>query len=288
MHGLLLSNLSVLSLTGADRRSFLQGQITQDMARVGAEAPTQGALLTSQGRVLALPWLVEREDELLLILPTDCIAAIGAHLKRYILRAKAICSMPGMRIAVAGILPSVLPATLTERLQVLPLSNRALLLGEHSELTGYLTTHTQPLAPCDWEWACVMAGEPTVTSASAETFIPQMLNLDLLDAISFTKGCYTGQEIVARTQHLGRIKRRMFLYEVSNAPASKGQAPAPLTPLSSGADKVGEVVRSAKTSTATRLLAVVTIDAHLQALTLADGSALTHLPLPYTIIESAL
>jgi len=284
MHGLLLPNLSILSLAGADRRSFLQGQITQDVGRIGPARPTQGALLTSAGRVLVLPWLTERDDELLLILPTDSVAVIAAHLQRYILRAKVICSVPSTRLSVGGLLLGPLPATLPDHLLLLPLGNRALVLGEHTALTDYLTSHAHPLAPCDWEWACIMAGEPTVTSATAETFIPQMLNLDLLDAISFTKGCYTGQEIVARTQHLGRIKRRMFLYEVSDSASATSQAPAPLTPIYHDADKVGEVVRSAGTHSGTRLLAVVTIDAHLRPLTLAAGSTLTYLPLPYQII----
>ena len=105
-----------------------------------------------------------------------------------------------------------------------------------------------------------------------------MLNLDLLAAISFTKGCYTGQEIVARTQHLGRIKRRMLRYVASDA-----APPAPGDALLFDNAKVGEVVRAAPTAGGSELLAVVGLESRERALSSASGDAFAPAPLPYAI-----
>jgi hypothetical protein len=105
-----------------------------------------------------------------------------------------------------------------------------------------------------------------------------MLNLDLLGAISFTKGCYTGQEIVARTQHLGRIKRRLFRFGVA-----AGAAPLPLAGLHRDGQKVGEVLLSSHRGPAIELLAVTGIEAGGVPLTLEDGRQARPLPLPYAV-----
>ena len=105
-----------------------------------------------------------------------------------------------------------------------------------------------------------------------------MLNLDLLDAISFTKGCYTGQEIVARTQNLGRIKRRTFRYAIRS-----DEAPAPLTALHLDATKVGEVLMCARVAGGVELLAVVALDARDRPLRTASGHTALPLRLPYTV-----
>lgn len=125
----------------------------------------------------------------------------------------------------------------------------------------------------------VQAGLPEIYAATSEQWIPQMLNLDLLGAIGFTKGCYPGQEIITRTRHLGRVKRRMFRYRC------EGAALAPASPLHFAGNKVGEVVRSAPTPEGSECLAVVDLEAAGQALTTAAGERCTQLPLPYPIPE---
>jgi hypothetical protein len=123
----------------------------------------------------------------------------------------------------------------------------------------------------------IRAGRPTVVLASREAWIPQMLNFDLIDGISFSKGCYTGQEIVARTQHLGRIKRRTFRYTTG------GAAPAPLTAVMDGSEKVGEVVNAAVAGVGCELLAVVALESAGRPLALEDGRTLVPASLPYAI-----
>jgi len=108
--------------------------------------------------------------------------------------------------------------------------------------------------------------------------VPQMLNLDLLDAISFTKGCYTGQEIIARTQHLGRIKRRLCRYQLP-----PGLVPAPLAGLFLDSTKVAEVVNSAGLDDRVHLLAVTNLDARGAALRTEDGREAQPVELPYRV-----
>ena len=127
-----------------------------------------------------------------------------------------------------------------------------------------------------WQVADIVAGLPQIGPETTGHFIPQMLNLDLLDAISFTKGCYTGQEIVARTQNLGRIKRRTFRYAIRG-----DEAPAPLTALHLDGAKVGEVLMGARTGGGIEVLAVIALDARDRPLRTATGHTAVPLPLPY-------
>jgi len=129
-----------------------------------------------------------------------------------------------------------------------------------------------------WNALDIGDGLPQVYAASSGAFVPQMLNLDLLDAISFTKGCYTGQEIVARTQHLGRIKRRLLGYRTA-----AGEAPATLSGLYLDRKKVAEVLVAATLDDSVRLLAVTSLDARGLPLQTGDGRSAEPVELPYAV-----
>jgi folate-binding protein YgfZ len=129
-----------------------------------------------------------------------------------------------------------------------------------------------------FELAAIRDGEPMVVARTREHWVPQMLNLDLVGGVSFAKGCYTGQEIVTRTQHRGQIKRRMLRY------AAPGAAPpAPGDAILTGSGKAGEVVRAAADASGTELLAVVTLEHTNSPLRLENGVALVPQPLPYAL-----
>jgi folate-binding protein YgfZ len=133
----------------------------------------------------------------------------------------------------------------------------------------------------DWRLADIRAGLPQVYAATSEAFVAQMLNLDLLDGISFTKGCYTGQEIIARTQHLGRIKRRLFRLQLPPGTWSVGQA----VHLADGRQgRLTEVIESPGQIEA---LAVLNVEPNSAGETDASGSApveAAELPLPYDLL----
>lgn len=275
---LLLPNLGVLCIEGPDATHFLQGQVTADLRGLAPGASTLAALCSPQGRVVALPRLIGTADGLLAVLPADLTATVAARLARFILRAKVKIEDASQTLSVAFTLDPATaagagPATVTALGH-----GRQLLVGPAAALAAAAGATTGAGA---WETLAVAAGEPEVYAPTSEAWVPQMLNLDLLGAVSFSKGCYTGQEIVARTQHLGRIKRRMFRYAVGD-----GFAAAPGAGLFRDGAKVGEVVRAA-TGPAT-LLAVVNLDAAGLALSDESGVALCQPePLPYAVPETA-
>jgi folate-binding protein YgfZ len=128
----------------------------------------------------------------------------------------------------------------------------------------------------EWLAADIAAGLPHVFAATSEQFIPQMLNLDLIGGVSFTKGCYTGQEIVARTHHLGRVKRRTLRFHLASGPA-----PAPLSNLLLDGAKAADVLLTAETADGIELLAVTNLDAAAKPLQLDDGRVAEPRALPY-------
>lgn len=245
--------LTLVVLHGADRLTYLQGQITQDIRSLPTDQATPAALLTPQGRVIATLWLLPTAEQIALAMPTSLIQRVHAHLMRSILRAKVTLEKATLERTHADMIAHTLgEPTLADIL-----------------LNGPVDT---------WTHALISAGRAEITEATCESWIPQMLNLDLVGAISFSKGCYTGQEIVARTQHLGRIKRRLACFSGHAA-----AVPAPHSALLLGPDKVGEVVNAVRHHQALSLLAVVQVDSLQQPLTLEDGTALTPHTLPYAV-----
>jgi len=195
---------------------------------------------SAQGRVQAVLWLTERADGIALLLPASLTERIAARLRKYVLRSK-------VKIDESPAAPGIVePAAYRER---------------------------------DWQLAGIRAGLPQVYPETYESFVAQMLNLDLLGGIAFEKGCYTGQEIIARTHFRGAIKRRMFRFR------SEGPPPAPGTRVLAGEQHAGDVVDAAATSEGCELLAVVSLaqqDAELE-LESDRGVGIKKLPLPYSL-----
>ena len=291
-----LADTAVLRLSGADVRPFLARQLTCDLAELAPERVLPGAWLTPKGRVLAVLQLLAAPatDALLAVLPASLSDAVCRRLRMFVLRDD-VAIEPDDGLVVAGLLgPAVDAARATiagaaagPALARLPGDgDRALLVGSPTEVDPVLeacAAHGAHSADDnDWRLHQVAAGFPDVLPETQEEFIPQMLNLDRIGAVSFTKGCYPGQEIVARTQHLGRIKRRMFRALAPGAPP-----PAPGTPvLGAGGQAAGRVVTAARAPDGTaHLLAVVSLDAvsaplHLDA---GDGATLQIVAPPYPL-----
>jgi folate-binding protein YgfZ len=276
-----LDDQGLVIAEGADALSFLQGQVTNDLRELGDDGVVLAAVNTPPGRVLALARIVRRDGALWLFVPRALATPLVEHLRRYVLRAKvkladasqtyAFASLPG---ALAGTPRHAVDAGGVSRIT---LPGGTLLAGAPPAVAAAVAGLSA--APASrWTASTIAAGDPAVPAAAREQWIAQMINLDLVDGISFKKGCYTGQEIVARTQHLGRIKRRMFRYR-----AAGPHAPATLDPLLADGAKVGEVVTAAADGDVTELLAVVTLEARDRTLTTADGTPWTPVPLPYAV-----
>lgn len=242
---------AVLRVRGRDAASFLQGQLTRDVLALGPGAVGLAGLLTPQGRVVAVPWLAAVADGYALVLPAALLEPVTERLARFVLRAKVTLA--------AGELDAALAARILGALRASPQAAAA------SDAAGLDAL------------ALVRAGVPEVGREASEEWIPQMLNLDLLGAISFAKGCYTGQEIVARTQHLGRIKRRMFRLALEAAP------PAVKAAVLADGRKAGEVVLAARAPGGAECLAVLNLEARALPLALEAGGPCRLLPLPYRV-----
>ncbi len=241
----------VLAVGGRDAATFLQGQLTRDVLALGEGAMGLAALLTPQGRVIAAPWLARAGAGYALALPAELAVPVRDRLARYVLRAQVTL--------VVEPLPAALGAAI------------AAAVGDHAD--------DDPAAGPEARFALALirAGLPDVGLAASEEWIPQMLNLDLVGAISFQKGCYTGQEIVARTQHLGRIKRRMFRL------ATEAPPPAVKAAVHADGRKVGEVVLAAPVAGGAECLAVLNLESRARPLALDNGAACRLLPLPYAL-----
>ncbi len=280
---------ATIAIEGPDRASFLQGQLTQDVASLPRDRAPLSALLSPAGRALAIARIVPLDEAIVLVVPSETATALAERLRKFVLRAKVKVVLPGEALAVAAVVEDQ-PGELTQRFGPVPvgrcrrlddgpefvrLAGGAWLLAPAERLGAYVNAAADVAR---WERGAIGAAEPIVYAATSEHWTAQMLNLDRLDAVSFTKGCYTGQEIVARTQHLGRIKRRMFRYR-----AGSFDPPPPGSSLLLGAERVGEVVRSATAADGAELLAVVNLDARSRELTTEAGARLVELPLPYPL-----
>lgn len=205
--------LGLLLAEGADAVTFLQGQLTQDLRPLQPGQWCRAALCTAQGRVLALPKVVAVPGGLWLVMARERVAPVLAHLQRFVLRAKLKLRDASGEWCCRGELVPAAPASgplhpVTEdgaaRRLVLS-ATRTLVLAPAGTAAGA----APPASFADWLQASVEDGEPEVFDASAEAWTPHMLAQERWGAISLTKGCYTGQEIVARTHYLGKNKRSL-------------------------------------------------------------------------------
>ncbi len=292
-HGLIIAS-------GEDAQAFLQGQLSNDITRVSRSRAQLAAYCTPKGRVLATLLLWNTEEGYALELPRELCDPIRKRLQMYVLRSRVQLTDASDQLAAIGVVGqdaalvvrSELGLALSSdydvarsdgvttialpggRLQVIAdvvrrvetwdrLAHRCILVGEEV-----------------WDARAVAAGIPAITASTQDQFTPHMLNLDLVGGVSFDKGCYTGQEIVARTQHLGQVKRRLARFATTTRAA-------PGTPVYAGAAPVGIVVNAGRSSAGEFELLAVTQATQSSAggvLRLGvEGPALRRLVLPYPV-----
>ncbi|MCH8959160.1 MAG: folate-binding protein YgfZ [Proteobacteria bacterium] len=287
-----LSATSILSIGGADTVSFLQGQLSNDMHALDDTHCQWTAYHQPDGRVLAVPLVLLQGNVASLVLPTDIVDDIRERLSRYVMRAKVefsvgdgLCGLSGADLtAKLPSMPIPQPGCVTRTAGGLLLaaysSQRILACGPPDNADWQLIDDALAEEPeAVWQLADIRDGIPQVTTANQTRYTAQMLNLDLIGAISFSKGCYAGQEIIARTQNLGKIKRR--LYRLGSATEIAGDDVC----LANG-KKVGEILNRQKSpgdqQPAWEYLAVIRLEQR-QAGLYNDGTPLSPLDLPYPV-----
>lgn len=280
-----LPSHAVVSVTGRDARAFLQGQLSNDILGLERHPGLLAAACNRQGRVLSTMRLAAFGEDVLLVLHASLARTLVAQLSRYVLRADVRFEDRSRELEVAGLIDAEPDARWSQAaaaasgLAMLVASPRRILLaGSRASLDAALTAMPRT-DQGDWDRVCIADGEPWITPATAALWLPQMLNLDLIGGVSFSKGCYVGQEIVARAQHLGRLKRRTLRYV---GPPDAMLAPA--QPLFSGETLAAQVIASVRDATATHVLAVVELR-HCSDLLGAKPGGLELVPadLPYAI-----
>jgi folate-binding protein YgfZ len=212
-----LDDLGTLRFSGADAGKFLQGQLSNDVSALSASALLRAGLHNPQGRTLALLWLIAIDNgDVLALLPRELLDVIASQLRRYILRAKLTISDESAQHRIYGLAaPDACPQGAGRRIAYgAREQQRVLLLQSAAEPAPQDATMSRD----HWRGLDIAAGLPQVYGATSGQFVAQMLNLDCIDAISFTKGCYTGQEVIARAHYRGRIKRRLQRFASRVAP----------------------------------------------------------------------
>ena len=230
-----LDDLGALRVAGADAARFLQGQLSNDLGRVSADRSALAGLHNPQGRAIALLRIVQlAADDFLALLPRELAAGVAGRLSKYVLRAKVTVTDDSQSWRVTGLVACGLghaePAPLAgypgvtgelrrlgERMVICvgEQPTRWLLIAPAADasgapaLQGGALPQSAPARREVWRQLDIISGLPQVYAATSEEFVAQMLNFDILGAIAFDKGCYTGQEVIARAHYRGRVKRRL-------------------------------------------------------------------------------
>lgn len=203
-----LDDLAVIGVRGNDALRFLQGQLSQDLELLAGRGALLAGVHNPQGRCLALLRVLRvADDQLLLVLPAGLADRIRLLLARYVLRARVTLSDASATWRVYGAGGPDAAAAASTRLSMAmdSLGMRQLIIAPRGEPAP----DGEAASRESWRLDDIAAGVPEVGNAISGLFVAQMLNLDLLDAIAFDKGCYTGQEVIARAHYRGQVKRRM-------------------------------------------------------------------------------
>lgn len=277
----------LITVSGTDAAQFLQGQLTQDVTLLVGKRSLLAACCNPQGRVIATVRLISLGASIGMILPAEMAEPIVTLLSRYRMRSAVQFEISGddwagiaisqdtdaLLLRSAGLLPA--PNGTLMKNGILAIHHASTdqfveLFGEKSALDSLRLQFSAPLDHDSWQNALILAGVPMISGENSEKYTPHMLNLDQLGAISFDKGCYTGQEVVARTEHLGSSKRRLMRYRCAAKSIAVGNS------LLDGDRQIGKVVNVSGQD----LLAVTPVAMHEQALVLG-GKVAEPVGLPY-------
>ena len=314
-HVVLLKQTGLLALEGEDAVSFIHGQLFNDIEHLGSSQARLAAYCNPQGRMLALFHAWKSSGKVWLTVPLDILPALQKRLQMYVLRAKVTLSDESGNMAILGIGGEKGGEALSKWFETLPsepfgkTENEFGVLVRVADAFGfprYLLTIAEKrlqvveselsstLSVCDesgWTMGDIKAGVPQITLPVQDRFIPQMVNLEQAGGLSFKKGCYPGQEVIARSQYKGTVKRRMFHGMVElpfedNPPIDVNMT-AGANIVDSDGQVCGTIVSSARRdNNRVDFLAVVQTEAiGSQALHVekADGPLITWIPLPYSL-----
>ncbi|GHE86143.1 tRNA-modifying protein YgfZ [Thalassotalea profundi] len=299
-----LNNVSAISLVGEEQVKYLQGQVTCDVNALSAHNLLHGAHCNAKGKVLSCFRLIEKDQQLLLIQPKATIPASLAELKKFGVFAKVDITT-SEQFSFYGLVAENAKEILSKHFSQIPDNitpvvnegttsliyiagdiTRYLLIDRSENLAPLLTSLALPILNDSlWVFHEICQGFPFLSSEHLDQYVPQMLNIQAIHGISFTKGCYLGQETVARMQYLGKNKRAMF--------SLQGQTSSPISvndivemQLGENWRKAGDVIASYQDSELAFVQIVLANDVNPQTkfrVKGQEGSSLTLMPLPYSL-----
>ena len=304
-----LSQFGTIKVSGEEAQKFLQNLLSNDINTINLKTAQLGSFNSPKGRMLATFLIWQQGADYYLQLPRSLVVSMHKKFSMYVMRSKVKLSDVSDEMVCLGISGNNAADLIRQNLGEIPKTDWA--AAQHGNasvihltanrfqinttpqdaatLWSDLLAVAQPAGSGCWDWLNIRAGIPVVTPATQEQFVLQMANLDVLGGVSFKKGCYPGQEIVARTHYLGKQKRRMFLAHVKsdNATAAGDE----LFSVDMPGQPCGMVINaSAAPGGGVDLLAVMQIssrESQKVQLHSAQGETLNFLPLPYSLPSDA-
>jgi len=296
-----LSQLGTLRVTGEEAQGFLQNLLSNDIRLVDAAHAQLSSFNTAKGRMLAVFTIWRDGEDYLLQLPASLVEAMRKKLSMYVLRAKVKISDASNEYVAIGLCGSDAEQILRKVCDAIPQENLACVTTANASIMRINATRFQLHmtaqqaaqlwttlgvqavgSPC-WDWLNIRSGLPVVVSATQEAFVPQMANLDALGGINFKKGCYPGQEIVARMHYLGKLKRRMYLAHLNCDDAPQAGEELFSDDMDGQASGMIANVAAAPSGGYDILAVIQTASAEGYTVRTATGAQLNLLPLPYAL-----
>ena len=295
-----LDHLGVIRVSGVDARSFLHAQLTQDVETLSDNETRLAGYCSAKGRLYAIFQIFAVGETVYLITQRELIEPVVKRLRMFVLRAKVVLEDISNELQIQGVVSKtalttnqMVAADSAFRLGVLPAYIDGVAYPRELRLAA---TIEGDVSGAVWDWLEVKAAQPHIERATYEAFVPQMVNLDRIGGVNFKKGCYPGQEVVARSHYLGKLKRRMQLVQLSCDDAESARVVAMHMPAKTdvhssldASQPIGVVVTAAVS-----LLNHSTVDVLVEvSLPMLDGGALLSIngheavlqPLPYGLSD---
>jgi len=310
-----LSQYSTLVVAGEDALDFMQGQFTNDVKNVDEQSSQLNAFCNNKGRMTANFRLFKYQQNYFFSVRNDLVEASIEHLQNYILRAQVVIQDVSEQLIHLGVASDNAEKLLAPFIEI---SNREIdgvsynddyiairvagvtadknpryeifCSAKHAKtLWDTVSTQAETVNSSSWDYLHIQAGLPFIDSHSSEAFVPQMVNMDLINGVSFTKGCYTGQEIVARMHYLGKLKKRCYkvFIDSEDKPAAGDKL---FAENARAGQNTGMIIQAEKNPEAgyDALAVIQTADTKSKLfLNDADGPAVTVKELPYAFEPSA-
>ncbi|MBI3283986.1 MAG: folate-binding protein YgfZ [Burkholderiales bacterium] len=304
-----LNDLGLILASGEDAASFLHNQLSNDVERLATDEVRRAAYCSPKGRMLASFLYWKNADGVVLQLSKAIQPAVQKRLQMFVLRAKAKLSDFGAGRVLLGLGGAAAGASLQAWFPQLPAIDgktdnqygTLLRLADANQTARYqwiasaeiaqlawpqLSATLKPVNTSAWRLTEIQAGIAQIIAATQEQFVPQMVNFELIGGVNFRKGCYPGQEIVARSQYLGKLKRRMAIAEIATDEVTAGME---VFAASEPGQPCGMIVNAERNGTVSSLVLVEIKLSDLEdgdiRLGSASGMALRFQPLPYAITD---